>query len=109
MTAFNDNNAALAALQQHWSTWIVEDDFKQIAEAGLNTVRLPIPHWLWKSAGSEKEPFLVGAELPYIDQALRWASQYGLEVMLDMHTAPGSQVSLARWLVFIAFTNLAFS
>ena len=34
-----DPNTALAALKQHWETWITEDDFVQIAAAGLTHVR----------------------------------------------------------------------
>jgi len=30
-----DYNTALAALTQHWDTWITEQDFKDIAAAGL--------------------------------------------------------------------------
>jgi len=31
-----DRQAALSVLENHWQTWIVEDDFKQIKAAGLN-------------------------------------------------------------------------
>jgi glucan 1,3-beta-glucosidase len=31
---FQDHSTALAALQNHWDTWITEDDFAQIAAAG---------------------------------------------------------------------------
>lgn len=33
---------AQTVLSNHWNTWIVEDDFNQIAAAGLNHVRIPI-------------------------------------------------------------------
>ncbi len=26
----------------HWDTWITYDDFAKIADAGLNTVRIPV-------------------------------------------------------------------
>ena len=34
-----DNNTALSIMQNHWQTWITEDDFKAIKAAGLNHVR----------------------------------------------------------------------
>lgn len=37
-----DRGAATRALQNHWNTFITEDDFRQIAAAGLNHVRIPI-------------------------------------------------------------------
>jgi glucan 1,3-beta-glucosidase len=96
MQAWGDNAKAQAALEQHWASWITAADFAQIKAAGLNTVRIPINHWMFGVApntqGASSEPYLTnGAELPYVDQALLWAQQYGLEVQLDMHTAPNSQ------------------
>lgn len=34
-----DYQTALGILQQHWDTWITEDDFIAIARAGLTHVR----------------------------------------------------------------------
>lgn len=89
MTAVGDNTKALSLLQNHWSTWITQDDFAQIKAAGLNTVRIPVGHWTFNA--TSLEPYLAGAEQPYIAQALLWAKQYSLDVVLDMHTAPNSQ------------------
>jgi glucan 1,3-beta-glucosidase len=89
MTAVNNNTRALQLLQQHWSTWINETDFMAISAAGLNTVRIPVGHWTF--SGSNLEPYLVGAELPYLKQAILWASKYSIDVILDLHTAPNSQ------------------
>lgn len=41
-----DNNTALSILQNHWETWITEDDFVAIRDAGLNHVRLVVKHKL---------------------------------------------------------------
>lgn len=89
MTAVGDNTKALSLLKQHWSTWITQDDFAQISAAGLNTVRIPVGHWTFNASSSE--PYLASAEQPYIAQALLWAKQYSLDVVLDLHTAPNSQ------------------
>lgn len=89
MTAVSNNNLALSLLQAHWNTWITEADFQAIAAAGLNTVRIPVGHWTFNATASE--PYLAGAELPFISRALVWAAKYKLDVLLDLHTAPGSQ------------------
>ena len=60
-----------------------------MAGAGLNWVRLPIPFWaidVW-----EGEPFLPRTCWKYILRAFQWARKYGLRVVIDLHTAPGSQ------------------
>ena len=72
-------------LRAHRDRWIKESDFKWIGERGLNTVRLPIGYW---ALGGEA-PFVGSAE--YIDRTFAWAKKYGLQVLLDIHGAPGSQ------------------
>ncbi|KAE9390725.1 glycoside hydrolase family 5 protein [Gymnopus androsaceus JB14] len=83
-----NHGTALAALQNHWNTWITEADFAAIAAAGLNHVRLPIGYWAFDvSAG---EPYIQG-QLPYLEKAVTWAGNHGLKVIVDLHGAPGSQ------------------
>ncbi|KAJ7758995.1 glycoside hydrolase family 5 protein [Mycena maculata] len=90
-----------ATMEAHYDTFITEEDFAQIAGAGLNWVRLPIPFWAistWPDVGTAPgtgtavaEPFLAGVCWRYIIRALGWARKYGLRVNLDLHTVPGSQ------------------
>ncbi|EDO14450.1 exoglucanase repeat family protein, partial [Vanderwaltozyma polyspora DSM 70294] len=35
-------------LDNHFKTWITEDDFKKISEEGFNYVEIPIGYWAWK-------------------------------------------------------------
>ena len=37
------------------------------------------------------EPFLARTAWDYVLLALQWARKYGLRVLLELHTAPGSQ------------------
>ncbi|KAF9022002.1 glycoside hydrolase [Hymenopellis radicata] len=79
----------LDQLEEHYKTFITEKDFAEIAGAGLNWVRIPIPFWAidkW-----EGEPFLDKVCWKYILQSFAWARKYGLRVNLDLHTIPGSQ------------------
>ncbi|WVF72839.1 hypothetical protein IAT40_007657 [Kwoniella sp. CBS 6097] len=85
---YQDYDTAHRALVDHWNSWFTEDDFAQIAAAGLNHVRIPIGYWAYDiSAG---EPYHQG-QADYLDKAIGWARNHGLKVMVDLHGAPGSQ------------------
>ncbi|KAL8949897.1 MAG: hypothetical protein Q9222_004035 [Ikaeria aurantiellina] len=79
---------ALSRLSNHWNTWITQDDFNAIAQAGLNHVRIPIGYWA--VAPVDGDPYVQG-QLDVLDNAINWARGAGLKVMLDLHGAPGSQ------------------
>ncbi|PWN43936.1 glycoside hydrolase [Ceraceosorus guamensis] len=76
-------------LKEWYATRYTEDDFKQIKAAGLNMVRIPVSHWMLNA--SDTEPYIGGIQLPFLKQGLKWAQKYNLSVMIDLHTAPGSQ------------------
>ncbi|RAL41900.1 hypothetical protein DM860_009082 [Cuscuta australis] len=76
-------------LEEHWRTFIVEDDFKFISSNGLNAVRIPVGWWIASDPNPPK-PF-VGGSLKALDNAFSWASKYGVKVIVDLHAAPGSQ------------------
>ena len=79
---------ASSRLTNHWSTWITQDDFNDIAKAGLNHVRIPIGYWA--VAPLNGDPYVQG-QLSVLDSAIGWARGAGLKVLLDLHGAPGSQ------------------
>ncbi|OCB84685.1 glycoside hydrolase family 5 protein [Sanghuangporus baumii] len=82
---------AREVLQQHWETWITEDDFKAIKAAGLNHVRIPLGYWSVPMNDSDSvSPYIPGA-WPYFLQALNWARENSLHIIVDLHGAPGSQ------------------
>ncbi|KAI0250270.1 glycoside hydrolase [Lactifluus subvellereus] len=84
-----DPNTALAALKQHWDTWITEDDFIEMAAAGLTHIRLPIGYWSVPTNVSVA-PYVPGA-WPYIQRAVGWARQHNIHTIVDLHGVPGSQ------------------
>jgi glucan 1,3-beta-glucosidase len=47
----------------------------------LNHIRIPIGFWAWDVSGGE--PYIQG-QLPYLDQAVGWAANYGLHVVVDL-------------------------
>jgi glucan 1,3-beta-glucosidase len=92
-------NKASMELHHHWDTWITEEDFKWIAERGLNSVRIPVGYWIFGNGvgypyhGTFKDdilPFVDGG-IYYLDKAFEWANKYNLNIVIDLHTAPGCQ------------------
>lgn len=75
-------SAALERLKKHWNTWITEADFKEIAKAGLNHVRIPIGYWAL--APRNEDPYVQG-QLEFLDKAIKWARTSKLKVLLDIH------------------------
>lgn len=69
--------------------YITEDDVRAMAEAGFNSVRLPIN---WRVV-MEDEPGILFKEDGFarIDRFLDLCEKYGLYVCLDLHGAPGGQ------------------
>jgi glucan 1,3-beta-glucosidase len=91
---------AAAQLRAFRRSWIGEDDFARLADAGLNAVRLPIGWWTLAATG----PFVDDPVL--LDTAMRWCERYHLGCQLEVHGLPGAQsnehhcgqVGLDRWL-----------
>ncbi|ESK94612.1 glycoside hydrolase family 5 protein [Moniliophthora roreri MCA 2997] len=91
-----NNDETKKMLEDHWNTWITEDDFRQIAEAGLNHVRIPFGYWSVPmtsrdtNENTSPSPYIPGA-WPYLLRALNWAAAHNVHVIIDIHGAPGSQ------------------
>ncbi|THH07807.1 hypothetical protein EW145_g3127 [Phellinidium pouzarii] len=93
MAADTSPDGGLSQIEDHYNTFITEQDIAQIAGAGLNWIRLPIPFWTvdkWTTT-NDTEPFLAHTSWKYTLRLFRWARKYGLRINLDLHTAPGSQ------------------
>jgi len=76
-------------LRAHWDAWLKEEHFKQLADRGVELVRIPIGDWTLKPYG------------PYVDcmdgakEKIQWAldefDKVGIKVLLDVHAVKGSQ------------------
>lgn len=73
---------AKARLIGHWDTFITEQDFFDIAAAGMNHVRIPIGYWAVEALPGD--PYVDG-QLEYLDRAIEWAGAAGLKVIVDLH------------------------
>ncbi|KAF8161514.1 glycoside hydrolase superfamily [Crassisporium funariophilum] len=89
LMAADTASGGLSQIEDHYKTFITEADIAEIAGAGLNWVRIPIPYWAIDKWGDE--PWLEKTSWKYIVQALQWCRKYGIRVKLDLHTIPGSQ------------------
>ena len=74
-----------ARIKMHRAEYISERDFTRIKAIGLDTVRIPVPYFIF----GDREPFIGGIE--ELDRAFNWAEKYGLQILIDLHTAPDSQ------------------
>jgi len=87
-------------LVELWTRWYTNDDFAQMAKAGLNSIRLPVGWWFFADMiGLDHAPYNVPKQdikdLTHpITQFIRMAKANNLYVMLDLHGAPGSQNGL---------------
>ncbi|PRP74051.1 putative glucan 1,3-beta-glucosidase [Planoprotostelium fungivorum] len=88
-----------SVMNNHWNTFITENDFQQMSAAGINFVRLPVGWWhIYDDYGGPQnvQPNVTPNDyqtggLAYITKAFDWAAKYGIGVLLCMHAAPGSQ------------------
>lgn len=69
----------------HRSEYITERDFVTIKSWGLDTIRIPVPYFIF----GDREPF-PGC-INELDKAFNWAEKYGLKILIDLHTAPEGQ------------------
>merc|ERR1719410_710025 len=76
-------------IHRHRETHITKIDLQRIRELGMNAVRLPFGYWV-VMAPSASEPY-VGPAIEYIDRAVEWAEECGLQVVLDLHGCPGGE------------------
>lgn len=72
-------------IRRHREEYITEHDFAFLAKAGFSTVRIPIPFSIF----GDRPPYLSGIE--YLDSAFDWAEKWGIKILIDLHTVPGSQ------------------
>mmetsp|Transcript_76670 Transcript_76670/g.135281 ORF Transcript_76670/g.135281 Transcript_76670/m.135281 type:complete len:608 (-) Transcript_76670:86-1909(-) len=89
MKAIKPRSKALEVMKMHRDTHITKADFERIKACGLNAVRLPFGYWVVTKA-RPNEPY-VGPALEYIDRAVDWAEECGLQIVLDLHGCPGSE------------------
>jgi glucan 1,3-beta-glucosidase len=74
-----------AAIKRHRDTFITRKDFAWLAAQGVQAVRLPVTHGVFGDAPP------CTRSIQYVDKAFGWGRQYGIKILLDLHTVQGSQ------------------
>ena len=74
-----------ARMQRHRDTYVTEADFRFIAAHGFHMVRIPVPFFLF----GDRPPY--NGCISYLDRAFDWAERSGIQILVDLHTVPGSQ------------------
>lgn len=80
---------AAEVITQHRETHTTLHDFERIRQLGFNAIRLPIGYWV--ILGATSDDIYVGPALEYVDRAVGWAEQCGLQMVLDLHGCPGGE------------------
>lgn len=79
-----DSGELELALELHRRSYVTENDFAWLAQAGANLVRIPVPYFIF---GTESHHGCI----EHLDNAFAWAERWGLKVLIDLHTVPLSQ------------------
>ncbi|XP_026416298.1 uncharacterized protein LOC113311704 [Papaver somniferum] len=80
---------ATKVLTEHRNSYVTRDDFQFLREHGINTVRIPVGWWITKDP-NPPAPY-VGGSLAALDNAFKWAQEFGLKCIIVLYAAPGSQ------------------
>ncbi|KAJ3726080.1 glycoside hydrolase superfamily [Lentinula raphanica] len=85
-----------AILEEHWDTFITQQDFNYLASIGINTVRLPIGYWSLGPNFLQGTPFANVSSVyenawAHVVRAINMADISGIAVLVDLHGVPGSQ------------------
>ncbi|KAF7169138.1 hypothetical protein CNMCM5623_001925 [Aspergillus felis] len=82
-------SSAASTLEKHYATFITEQDFADIRDAGLDHVRIQYSYWA--VATYDDDPYVAKISWRYLLRAIEYCRKYGLRVKLDPHGIPGSQ------------------
>mmetsp|Transcript_8051 Transcript_8051/g.16979 ORF Transcript_8051/g.16979 Transcript_8051/m.16979 type:complete len:869 (-) Transcript_8051:309-2915(-) len=73
-------------MEDHWSTWITEEDITWLANHGVNAVRVPFGYWMVFPT----PPFVHG-QFKYLERLFHWCEAHRISILLDFHGLKGSQ------------------
>ena len=71
--------------ENHFDTYILENDIKEIAEFGFDHVRVPVDYMVLEDEdGNFKERGFA-----HLEDCRKWCEKYGLKMLIDLHEAYG--------------------
>ncbi len=71
-------------LAAHRASYVTRDTFAWLERNSCNLVRLPVPFFVF---GDETHESCIA----HVDDAMDWAAEWGIPVLIDLHTVPGGQ------------------
>jgi glucan 1,3-beta-glucosidase len=82
-------SAAATTLEKHYATFVTDQTFSDIKNAGMDHVRIPYSYWAVTTYPGD--PYVPKISWRYLLRGIEYARKYGLRVNLDLHALPGSQ------------------
>lgn len=70
---------------EHYKTFITKEDFKTVAEWGLDHIRLPVDYMVFQNPDGS----FIEEGFGYVQNAIEWCKEYNLNVILDLHKTMG--------------------
>lgn len=76
-------------LRIHWANWVTEDDIREMAQAGVNSLRVPVGDWMF----TPYEPYIgcTDGAVEEFDRVADLALKYNIDLLIDIHGHIGSQ------------------
>lgn len=71
--------------KKNYDTYIVKSDFETIKKWGMDHVRLNVDYNIFE----DKDGNYIEEGFGYLQRAIDWAKEYGLNIMLDLHKTAG--------------------
>ena len=73
--------------EHHFDRFITEEDIQRIADFGFDHVRVPFDYPLIED---DDKPFVYKESgFAYLDNCVAWCRKAGINLVLDLHRAPG--------------------
>ncbi|KAI0047138.1 glycoside hydrolase family 5 protein [Auriscalpium vulgare] len=78
---------------EHWSTWFTQDHVRQLAAAGINTVRVPLGYWIVEALVDRPTETYPRGGIKFLSNGVKMLRDAGIQVILDHHALPGVQTA----------------
>jgi glucan 1,3-beta-glucosidase len=91
LTQLLGQRGQLDKLRRFRESFVSRDDFAKMACLGINSVRVPFGYWIVAEGGQPGGGYYKGMGLKRLDDAVMWAEEFSISVLLDLHGAPGGQ------------------
>ena len=72
---------------EHFKSFITEKDIQTIASWGMDHVRVPVDYPVLED--NAKPGVFLESGFAYLDNAIAWTKKYGINLVIDVHRAPG--------------------